>query len=112
MPTARFIHDGRSIDYTPTEDVPAGKVVIQGELVGVAKVDIPAHTLGALAVTGVFAMPKSEYSTIEAGVKVYGRDHPTSPTVATTQLQDHVFIGKTVAAADSGELTVLVRLTP
>ena len=35
MATASFIHDGRSIDYTPGSDVSAGDVVVQGELVGI-----------------------------------------------------------------------------
>jgi predicted RecA/RadA family phage recombinase len=42
--TARFIQDGKSIDY-----IPSG-VVVQGELVGVAKLDIAAGQLGALPV--------------------------------------------------------------
>jgi len=46
MATATFIHDGNAIDYTPGSDVSAGDVVVQGELVGVTKRDIPANTLG------------------------------------------------------------------
>jgi len=54
---ATFVHDGNTIDYTPATDVAAGDVVVQGELIGVAKVPIPADKLGALAVTGVFDLP-------------------------------------------------------
>ncbi len=56
---AKFIHDGASVDYTPAANVLAGDVVVQGELVGVAKRDIAASALGALAVEGVFDFPKS-----------------------------------------------------
>ena len=56
---AVFVHDGSSIDYTPGAAVAAGDVVVQGDLVGVAKLDIPANVLGALAVTGVFDFPKA-----------------------------------------------------
>ncbi len=44
---ARFIHDGQSIDFFPATDIPAGSVVVIGELVGVAKLDIVAGHLGA-----------------------------------------------------------------
>jgi predicted RecA/RadA family phage recombinase len=78
MATAKFIHDGDSIDYTPATDVAAGDVVVQGDLVGIAKRDIPAGALGALAVTGVFDMPKLANAgvTIAAGAKVYWAESP------------------------------------
>ena len=56
---AEFVHEGNAIDYTPGADVSAGDVVVQGDLVGVAKRDISANTLGALAVAGVFDFPKA-----------------------------------------------------
>lgn len=56
---AIFVQDGTSVDYTPGSAVIGGDVVIQGELVGVAKVDIPANKLGALSVAGVFDFPKA-----------------------------------------------------
>ena len=73
MATAQFIHDGNSIDYTPGADVSAGDVVVQGELVGIAKLDIAANTLGALAVAGVFDLPKTAGvgEAITIGSKVY-----------------------------------------
>jgi predicted RecA/RadA family phage recombinase len=49
-----FVHDGDTIDYTPTTDIAAGAVVEQGELVGVATQPIKAGQLGSLAVAGVF----------------------------------------------------------
>ena len=59
MATAQFVHDGKSIDYTPSADVTAGDVVVQEDLVGVAKFDIASGVLGALAVEGVFDFPKA-----------------------------------------------------
>ena len=59
MATAQFIHDGKSIDYTPGADVSAGDVVVQNDLIGIAKLDIASGALGALAVTGVFDLPKA-----------------------------------------------------
>lgn len=43
MAQATFVHDGRAIDYTPGGDVAAGDVVVQGELVGIAKTPIAPH---------------------------------------------------------------------
>ena len=54
MATAQFTHDGDYIDYTPSADLVAGDVVVQGDLIGVAKGDIATGKLGALAVVGVF----------------------------------------------------------
>ena len=51
---ARYVQRGESIDYTPTADVAAGDVVQQGKLVGVAKLDMKAGELGALALCGVY----------------------------------------------------------
>lgn len=33
---ATFVHEGKSIDYTPTSAVTAGDVIVLGTLVGVA----------------------------------------------------------------------------
>ena len=41
--TARFIHDGSSIDYTPGANVTAGDVVVQGNLLAIAKLDTDLH---------------------------------------------------------------------
>ena len=51
---ATFVHDGASIDYTPGSAVAAGDVIVQGELIGVARTPIAANALGSLAVDGVF----------------------------------------------------------
>ena len=68
-----FIHDGKSIDYTPASAVTAGDVIVQGDLVGVAKLDIAANQLGSLAVEGVFDFPKATGggSAIAVGTSVF-----------------------------------------
>jgi predicted RecA/RadA family phage recombinase len=56
---AIFRHDGNSIDHTPASAVAAGDVVVLGNnLVTVAKVDIEADRLGAVATRGVFDVVK------------------------------------------------------
>ena len=50
---ARYVQRGESIDFIPAFDVAAGDIVKVGSLVGVAKLDIKAGELGALALCGV-----------------------------------------------------------
>jgi len=109
MATAQFIHDGKSIDYTPGADVAAGDVVVQNDLLGVAKLDIAANTLGALAVTGVFDVPKATGAgtAIGAGAKVYWN---ATAKQATTTATGNKYLGKTVKAAVDADATVRVRL--
>jgi predicted RecA/RadA family phage recombinase len=109
MATAQFIHDGNSIDYTPDSAVGAGDVVVQGDLVGIAKTPIAAGVLGALAVTGVFDLPKAtgSASAIAAGSKIYW---DADEEVATTTAGDNKYLGKAIKTAGSDDATVRVRL--
>lgn len=113
-----FVHDGNSIDYTPTADVTAGDVVIQNDLVGVAKLDIPAGALGALAVTGVFDFPKATGAgtAIAAGVKVYWDEDTQQASEEGDEsdsgsLEGAAFLGKAVKDAADDDETVRVRLS-
>jgi predicted RecA/RadA family phage recombinase len=120
MATAVFVHDGNTIDYTPATDVAAGDVIVQGDLVGIAKVPIPAGALGALAVVGVFDLPKAtgDDTGIAAGAKVYWKPAAgQNPAVATTAANDggnpptaYPYVGKAVKAAGDTDATVRVRL--
>jgi len=107
---ANFVHDGDAIDYTPTADVAAGDVVVQEDLIGLAKRDIPADTLGALHVTGVFDFPKATGSgtAIAFGKKV---NWDATNKVVTTTAGTNKPLGKTVAAAGDNDAFVRVRLT-
>jgi predicted RecA/RadA family phage recombinase len=109
MAAAQFIHDGKSIDYTPGADVAAGDVVVQNDLLGVAKLDIAANTLGALAVIGVFDVPKATGAgtAIGAGAKVYWN---ATAKQATTTATGNKYLGKTIKAAVDADATVRVRL--
>ncbi len=108
---ARFIHDGNTIDHTAGADVSAGDVVVQGDLIGIAKLDIASGSLGALAVTGVFDLPKTAGvgEAIAAGAKVYW---DVADGVAKTDDESgaNKYLGKTVAAAGDDDETVRVRL--
>lgn len=109
MPT-RFIHDGDSIDHTPGSPVAAGDVIVLGNCVAVAKRDIPANVVGALAVEGVFDFPKATggFTALGAGVIVYWN---VGAQQATATAGGNALIGKTVRAAADADGIVRVRLS-
>ena len=115
MAKARFVHDGNSVDYTPSQAITAGDVVIQGTLVGIAKLDIASSVLGALAVRGVFDVAKTAVA-FTAGAAVYwdsGGD-PVGGTAgtgaATTTRTGNTFMGFALAAAGQTDATVRTAL--
>ncbi len=112
MALVTYVHDGSSIDYTPGADVAAGDVVVQGDLVGIAKSPIAASALGALAVTGVFDFPKATGggTAVSAGATVYW-DVADSEAKTDDESGANKLIGKTVKAAADADATVRVRLS-
>ncbi len=107
-----FIHEGDAVDYTPTADVAAGDVVVQGDLLGVAKSPIAANVSGALAVSGVFDFPKATGggTAITAGSQVYW-DVADAEAKTDAEAGANKLIGKTVKAAADADATVRVRLS-
>ena len=112
MAQAVFAHEGAAIDYTPGADVSAGDVIVQGDLVGVASLDIKAGVLGALAVTGVFDFPKATGAStaIAAGVSVYW-DVADAEAKTDSETGANKLIGKTIAAAGDNDAEVRVRMS-
>jgi predicted RecA/RadA family phage recombinase len=110
MALAVFVHDGSAIDYTPSAAVAAGDVVVQGELVGVARTPIAANALGSLAAAGVFDFPKATGggTAIDAGALVYWDE---TNKVATTTAAGNKYIGKTEKAAADADATVCARMS-
>ena len=111
MAAAKYVHEGISVDYTPTADVAAGDVVVRGELVGVARLDIPANTFGALAVAGVFDFPKATGggTAIAIGVNVYWDDAANQATT-NAGAGANKLIGKCVKAAAAADALARVRM--
>lgn len=110
---AEFIQDGRAIDYTPVADVAAGEVIVQGDLIGVTKVPIPAEHAGTLAVEGVFDFDKE----VEGGVtfavgSIAYWDAVNNVAVTTDGSGANKPLGKVVREADDNDGTVRVRLCP
>lgn len=109
--TARFIQDGKSIDYTPSAAVVAGDVVVQGELVGVAQQDIAADQLGALAIEGVFEFPKPTGAGTDAavGTLMYW-DVADGNAQETADTGTNKLIGKLVKACSTTDTVCLIKL--
>ena len=109
---AKFVHDGKAIDYTPANAVIAGQVVELGTIPLVAPVAIPAGVLGALSCDGVFDVPKTS-DAFTAGDTVYWDDDGTPVTgVAESGAADSAtgnLMGVAVADAASG--ASYVRIT-
>ncbi len=111
MAQAMFVHDGASIDHTPGADVTAGEVIVQGELVGVAKTPIAANAVGSLAVVGVFDFPKATGvgTAITAGATVYWDDVGDMATIDDGAGVNKL-IGKCVMDAADADATVRIRM--
>jgi len=109
---ATFVQNGHSIDYIPDADVATGDVVVQGDLVGVARTEIKANTLGALAVDGIFDFPKAtgEGTAITAGAKLYW-DVADGVAKADDETGANKLIGKCVKAAGDDDETVRIRMS-
>ena len=107
---ARYVQRGDAIDYTPMADVAAGDMVVLGKLVGVAKLDIKAGELGALALTGVYEMTKAAGVAFALGSEVaWDRTNKKAVAPGTS---GSAKIGHAVALTGASDATVFVRLCP
>lgn len=105
----RYVQKGEAVDYRPTKNVAAGDVIVQGSLVGVARLDIEAGTLGSLAVVGVFDAPKA-FGEIAVGTPLYWDAENKQASVTQSGKQ---YLGKSVAfAADNDEVVRVLLNAP
>ena len=105
---ARFVQDAKAMDYTPTNAVSAGDVVVLGNIVGVAKLDIPANKLGAIALTGAFEVEK-DANAINQGAIVYWNtsSHKAQAASASSNV---VFMGIALSSAASNASNAIVSI--
>jgi predicted RecA/RadA family phage recombinase len=103
---ADYVQGDCLIDHTPTSAVAAGGVVVLNDLVTVAPVAIAANALGAVAVDGVWSMPKAT-GAIGQGALVYW--DATAGNITTTS-SGNKRAGKAAKAAASGDTTVQVLI--
>ena len=64
---ANFKQDGNVIQYTASADVKSGDVVVIGQTIGVALVDIATGETGSVARKGVYTVPKVSTAVIAQG---------------------------------------------
>ncbi|RLS53624.1 MAG: DUF2190 family protein [Planctomycetota bacterium] len=108
MPQAVFAHEGAAIDHTPVADVSSGDVIVQGDLVAVARFDIKAGVQGALAVFGVFDFLKATNVAYTVGTILYWDDTNNQVTATATGNKQ---IGKVTRAAATTDTTVRIRMS-
>lgn len=101
---ADYVQGDCLIDHTPSSAVAAGGVVVLNDLVTVAPRPIAANALGAVAIEGVFSMPKAT-GAIGQGALVYW--DATAGNITTTS-SGNKRAGKAAAAAASGDASVQV----
>lgn len=115
---ANYKQEGVSLAYTPGSAVTAGDVVVQGSVVGIAKLDIEASRRGNLCVAGVFEVPKDASVVGGFGERLYW-DADGSPVGGTAlsgafskEARGNAFAGWSIeaAAADVGTVRMLLQL--
>jgi predicted RecA/RadA family phage recombinase len=115
MAQATYIQVGREIDYTPGSAVVAGQVVVQANLVGIAKTAIAANTLGALSVSGIFDVDQAAEA-ITAGSPVYWDADGNSVSgtagagAATATASGNTFMGFAQATTEATDSYVRIAL--
>jgi predicted RecA/RadA family phage recombinase len=111
---AKRVKDGSlCYDYTPSGALSAGDVVVDGNLFGIAEVDIAASAVGSLAADGVFDMAKASSVVTFAIGDIVAWDVSENLTIAVADVAagDKTF-GKVVKAAVATDTTVRVLVIP
>jgi predicted RecA/RadA family phage recombinase len=114
--SAKSVANGDVQDYTPAAAKTAGDIVVVGNRALPLYVSLAANELGALALEGIFDVPK-ETGAIAQGAEVYWQTDGTPVTgdassgAATTgDGGGTAFLGYATVAAVSGDSYVRVRL--
>lgn len=107
-----FVQPGEIIDYTPAAAVGSGAVVIIGTLIGVACADIAANATGAVAVEGVFDLPKKAGTAITDGARLTWSVADSAFTVGAGVAGDTLGGAVAIAAAASADTVVRAKLQP
>ncbi len=101
---AKFIQKGDSIDFIPSRDMDAGEIIQHGNLVGITKTPVKAGELGALAVSGIFAVVKNNGIAFPLGADVFWNTDINSTD------RKGLFIGTAVKAVGTEKDSVEVLL--
>lgn len=111
MAVASYLHDGCTVQYTPSgSDVSAGDVIDLGDFVGVAVTDIDDGTQGTLQIKGAFRVTKKTGESWTQGDPVY-YDAGTTSFSSNVSYSEAV-AGLCIADAATGDSTGDIVLTP
>jgi predicted RecA/RadA family phage recombinase len=105
-----YVQDGKYLDFTAAADVDSGDLVQVGSLHGVAVTDVANGAVGALAMEGVFTLPKltaAAGDACTAGGPVYFSSGSVSGSDSSGTRK---LVGYSLAAAAQAVTTVQVRL--
>jgi predicted RecA/RadA family phage recombinase len=106
---AKFVQEGRYLDYTPVADTSAGTEVVVEDTFGVVPSDLAANQLGAIDTEGVWEVTKIAGAATTDGKKAYRKDDGSGwQESATDSTLRGVFVGDQLSA----DTTCKVRLTP
>jgi len=109
---AKFLQEGKSIDYTTVAALAAGDVVPLTNRCGVAVSPIAALGTGALTVQGVFEVPKTGGSggeTFTLDEKLYW-DAGSEVATASSGSGSNLCLGLCIEAAGATDTSVKVQL--
>lgn len=109
-----FVQDGATIDYTAAASFISGEVVPLQHCVGIALGAIESGATGAVAIEGVFTVPKVAAAVFAAGEKLLwdaseGAFDDSAATPASGDIMGAVVAVRPGLAA---ETTATVKLTP
>lgn len=107
-----YIQEGKTVDYAASSDISSSSVVVMGQLIGIALVDIATGSSGSVAIEGVFEVPKVTGAVIGAGESVVYDVSASAfdDNQATPATGDVSGSCVAVEAAGNGATTVKVKL--
>jgi len=102
-----FVQQGNTLDLTaPAGGLASGQGHLFGDLFGVAATDIAEGTKGAVALTGVYQLPKAAGEALTEGADAYWDGAKVTTTAA-----ENAKIGNAAEATSAAAATVAVRLS-
>lgn len=105
---AIYWQEGKNLDYTNSgnDKIEANTILVVGDIVGVAGMDIEAGETGTVITHGVFEMPKKDATAISQGAKVYF-DTTDGITATAGALKQAGYAAAPAAATDT---KIMVKL--
>lgn len=104
MNVAKYVQRPDTIDFIPNRNIDAGEIVKLGDLIGITKIAVPAGTIGALSIEGIFDVIKDQDASFLPGMNVYW--DPESKTAKQTG----IIIGMAIQNCTAEQSTVRILL--